>query len=136
MGVLGSSYDDSESTGVAATVDQNVLADDIARLRAAQESTSLAELGGAAEAARGVRAHLSLAQFLDRLPCGFRSRFEIAAQPIGVEGAGKQVVDRHVVPRNLARKTRDKAGQAAARAIGQAENVDRRLDRQRGDIHD
>src|ERR1022692_1362892 len=119
MDVLGSSCDDSESTGVAAAVDQNVLADDIARLRAAQESTSLAELGGAAEAARGVR-----------------SRFEIAAQPIGVEGAGKQVVDRHVVPRNLARKTRDKAGQAAARAIGQAENVDRRLDRQRGDIHD
>jgi hypothetical protein len=55
------------------------------------------------------------------------------AQAVGVEGAGQQVVDRDVARRQprLPRQAGDEAGQAAARAVAQAQHVDRRLHRAR-----
>ena len=55
-----------------------------------------------------------------RLARRLRARSHRRAQPIGVERAGQQVVDRHVVARDLAREAGDEAGEPGARAVGQA----------------
>jgi hypothetical protein len=53
-----------------------------------------------------------------------------ALEAIGVEGAGQQVVDGHALRRDgRARHAGHEAGEAAARAVGEAQDVDRRLHR-------
>ena len=59
------------------------------------------------------------------------------AQAVGVEGAGQQAVDGDASRRQLAaREAGDEARQAAARSVREAEDVDRRLHRARGDVDD
>src|SRR5690606_26631271 len=58
-------------------------------------------------------------------------------QPVGVELARQQVVDGHATGGDLAaRNTRDEAGQPAARAVGQAQDVNGRLHGAGGDVDD
>ena len=59
-----------------------------------------------------------------------------AAQPVGLERARQQPVDGDVVDHGLARQAGDEAGEAGARAVGQAQHLDRRLHRGRGDVDD
>ena len=59
-----------------------------------------------------------------------------AAQAVGVERARQQAVDGDVVDHGLARKSGDEAGEAGARAVGQSQNLDRRLHRGGGDVDD
>jgi hypothetical protein len=59
------------------------------------------------------------------------------ADAVGVEEAGQQVVDGDVVPDGLPRESpATKPVRPAARAVGQAQHVDRRLHRAGGDVHD
>ena len=89
-----------------------------------------AEFVDRAEAPAGV-ARRGLRAASRRTTClRLRARTRIVARRRSVSnGAGQQVVDRHVVPRDLAREPGDEPGEAGARAVGQAEDVDRRLDR-------
>ena len=59
-----------------------------------------------------------------------------AAQPVGVERPGQQAVDGDAVAHRDARHAGHEAGQAGARAVAQPQDVDRRLHRARGDVHD
>src|SRR6188768_1494748 len=58
---------DSVGAGVGAAVDQHVLARDVARVRAAQESAGGTEFVRVAEALRRNGLHARVADFLDRL---------------------------------------------------------------------
>ncbi len=58
-------------------------------------------------------------------------------QAVGIKGARQQVVDGDALcGQPAARNAGHKAGQAAARAIGQPQDVDRRLHRAAGDVDD
>lgn len=120
-----------------AAVEQQVLAGHVAGMDAAEKGAEGAELVGGPEAAcRNAPAAL-LADGLGALRRGPGGGIQGLAQALGIEGSGQQVVDRHVAPGQvrLAGQAGDEAGQAAARAIGEAENVDRRLYRRRSDAH-
>lgn len=70
-------------------IQQHVLSRQVARLHAAQERTHRAELVGAAEALR--RAITASSAWPDFV----RAPLQRGAQPIGIERAGQQPVDRH-----------------------------------------
>jgi hypothetical protein len=121
---------------IGTAVEKQVLGRDEAGLHAAQEGAGVAEFVRRPEAAGGVggaaaREHLGGVQalVLRPLPGGL-------AQAVGLEGAGQQVVDGDVVAHVLPRDAGDEAGQAGARAVGQAQDVDRRLHGRRGDVDD
>src|SRR6267378_1629835 len=126
----------SERPRVGAAVQQQILAGNVTRLRAAQIGAGIAEFLDAAEAARRVRLGAGLAQLLVAPAARLGVELEVRAQPVGVERAGQQVVDGHVVAHGLARQPGDEAGEAGARAVRQAELGDRVLHRARGDVDD
>ena len=74
--------------------------------------------------------------FLHRAIVALREMRGAAAQPVGQERAGQDVVDRHVMLRHLTRQAGDETGQPGARAVAHAKLRDRRLHRGRGDVHD
>jgi hypothetical protein len=59
-----------------------------------------------------------------------------AAQPVGIEGSRQQPVDGDVIDHGLARDAGDKAGEAGAGAVGQAQDLDRRLHRGGSNVDD
>ena len=77
----------------------------------------------------GIRGAPRREQLVDGLAGGLGGADRGRAQPVGVERPGQQVVDGDVVPRDLPGEAGDEAGEARARAVGQAQDVDRRLDR-------
>ncbi|SOY55961.1 hypothetical protein CBM2585_A60166 [Cupriavidus taiwanensis] len=105
-------------------------------MAAAQEGAGGAELGGLAEAARRVGRGAALRHFLDAQAGLLRAAFHGLEQAVGIERAGQQVVDGDAVLRHFARDAGNEAGQARARAVGQAQHIDRRLDRAAGDVDD
>src|SRR5205823_6835938 len=107
----------SERPRIGAAVQQQVLAGNVTRLRAAQVGAGIAEFLDAAEAARRVRLGAGLAQLLVALAARLGVELEVRAQPVGVERAGQQVVDGHVVAHGLARQPGDEAGEAGAREL-------------------
>ena len=112
-----------------ASVDQQILADDVARISTTQKGARATELFGCTEAIGGYRRHLCLGErfvVLSRL----RSQFAKAVGlPIGREWPGQQVVDGDVVLGNLARKSRNETSETGSRRIGQSEMCERRLHR-------
>ena len=101
-----------------------------------QRNAQIAELARVAEASRRRRIHRRVANLVERLAGGPRANLEVRAQPVGDERAGQQVVDRDVVAHDASREPGDEAGQPRARAVGEAEDVDRRLDGARRDVDD
>src|SRR5207302_8933126 len=107
----------SERPRVSTAVEQQILAGNVTCLRAAQVGAGIAELLDAAEAARRVRLGARLAQLLVALAARLGVVLEVRAQPVGVERAGQQVIDGHVVAHGFARQPGDEAGEARARAV-------------------
>src|SRR5574340_945115 len=126
----------SERARIRPAVEQQVLAGDEAGVGAAQEGAGVAEFGRVAEAAGGIGVHARAAHLLVGLAARLGARHERGLQAIGVERPGQQVVDGDVVLHGLARQSGDEAGEPRARTVGQPENVDGRLHRTRGDVHD
>jgi shikimate dehydrogenase len=112
----------SKRSRIRPAVDQEILPGEIARLRAAQERARGAELVRHAEPQRGYAFAAHVEQFFDRLALRLRLPDRGAAQPVGIECAGQQVVDRHVVRDRLARKARHESRQPRSRAIRQAQD--------------
>src|SRR6185437_11463106 len=106
----------SKRAGKGAAVDEDVLAGDVAGLRAAQKRAQRAELVGPAEAAGGNAGH------------ALRQLFSVVAErrayAIGVEHAGLDRIDCHVVARVFARGAGEKGGEAGARPGGDVEPGD------------
>src|SRR5258706_5862492 len=125
-----------ERAGVVAAIDQKILAGEVARLCAAKISAVVAEFLGGAETAGGTAFLARALELLGRLALLLGVELEVRAQAIGPHRARQQVVDGHVVAHGFPRQAGDEAGEAAARAVGQAELGDRRLDGARGDVHD
>src|SRR6266851_6412163 len=123
-------------TRVLAAVHQQVLAGDIARVRAAQEGAGRAEFLGRAEAAGRIHLGAGRVLIVIALAALGGARLVSAAQPIGVERTGQQAVDGDAVPDSDAGHAGHEAGEAAARAVAQPQYVDRRLHRARRDVHD
>ena len=85
---------------------------------------------------RRYRVHRHLTHLVQGLAAGLGAACHCLLESIGIDRTGQQVVDRHVVPRDLARNSGDEPGEPAARAVGESENIDRRLDRRRRDVDD
>src|SRR6185369_7557837 len=121
----------SVRAGVGPPVNQDVLSDDVAGALAAKESARRTELLGRAKALgrNGVAAPFGYG--LQRLAGFLGKATQRCLEPVGIESARQQVVDRHVGGRELVgpRQARDKSGQAAARPVRQAQHMKRRLDR-------
>src|SRR5438093_12656003 len=92
-----------KGTRVGAAVEDEVLAGDVAGLGAADERTHLAELRRGAEASRGILGLALPGDLLDRLAASLRLGRDVGTQPIRVEGARQDIVDRDVVRDRLAR---------------------------------
>src|SRR5882672_2348734 len=125
-----------ERAGVDAAVDEEILPGDVARLRAAQVGAQVAELLGRAEAARGNRLLEVPLDLFHAQAFFLRVELRIALQAVGPESAREDVVDGDVGGHGLACQSRDEAGEAAARAVGERELGDRRLYRARCDVDD
>src|SRR5262249_18304388 len=125
-----------ERPRVRAAVEHEVLPGDVAGLGAANEGADLAELLRRAEASGRVLGPALAGDLLERLAARLGLRLDIGAEPIGVERAGEDVVDRHVVGDRLAAETGDEAGEPGASAVGQTQALDRRLHRDRRDVDD
>src|SRR6185312_7293542 len=95
-----------------------------------------AELLGGAEAAGRMGLGARGVLLLEALAGLGGARPGRVAEPIGVERARQQAVDGDAVTDRGARHAGDEAGQARARAVAEAEDVDRRLHRAGGDVHD
>src|SRR5580704_7321681 len=121
---------------VLAAVHQQVLAGDVARVRAAQEGTGRAEFLGRAEAAGRVRLGAGSVLLVIALAALGGARLVGAAQAIGVERAGQQAVDGHTMTDGDTGHAGHEAGETAPRAVAQPQYVDRRLHRTRRDVHD
>src|SRR5213075_374454 len=99
-----------ERARVRAAIDQEVLAGDVARLRAAEIGAGVAEFGGIAEppgrdGAQPIRRHLLLRQ-----PGRLGKTGDRLSGSVGEERARQQVVDGHVVLRGLPGEAGDEAG--------------------------
>src|SRR4051812_38638766 len=107
----------SIGAGVGAAIDQDVLAGDVAGVRAAKEGARRTEFLRAAEAQGRDRLAAQVGHFVHRLSAFLRAALQRRAQAVGVECAGQEVVDRDVRRCELlrARDTGDEAGEAAAR---------------------
>src|SRR5258706_4631163 len=125
-----------ERAGIDTAVDQEILAGDVARLDAAKVGAELAELLGGAEAAGRDLFFPFAFDLLRSFALLLRRNLSVADQPVGPEAPREQVVDGDVVRDGFARETRDKAGEAAPRAVRQGQLGDRRLYRARGDVDD
>src|SRR5882757_2772184 len=117
-------------------IHQQVLAGDVARMHAAQEGAGSAEFLRRAEAAGRVHLGARLEFVLVALAALGSARPVGAAQAVGVEGTRQQAVDGYTAAHRDASDAGDEAGEAAARTVAEAQNVDRRLHRARGDVHD
>ncbi|EMP77871.1 cell wall surface anchor family protein [Burkholderia pseudomallei MSHR1043] len=126
----------SKCAGIRAAVEQPVLPGDVARMDTAEERARRAELVRRAEALRRNFLRAPRAQLVDGRALRLRRRGERRRDPVGVEEARQQVVDRHVVLGHLAREPRDEAREPRARAVGQREHVDRRLHGRARDVDD
>src|SRR4051794_1982893 len=104
-----------------AAVEQEVLARDVAGLRAAKVGAGIAEFLDRAEAAGRVGLGANLSELVRRLSRLLRVELEVAAQPVGLERAGQEIVDGHVLAHGLAREAGDEPGQAGARAVREPE---------------
>ncbi len=106
---------------ISPAIDQDVLPDDVAGMLAAQERADRAELLRRAEAAAGLRRLRFRERRVERHAARACIGLGQLDQAVGLVRAGQQVVDRDVVFRDLARQAGDEAGQAGARAVGEAE---------------
>src|SRR5690606_39105970 len=93
----------SEGARREAAVDPQILAGDVAGMGRAQEGAGVAELLGRAETAGGDARVLALAVFLDADAGLLGAEFRGGANAVGVELAGKQVVDGDVPRGHAAR---------------------------------
>src|SRR5579864_1322104 len=127
---------DLQRSREGAAVEHDVLTGDVAGLGAAQERAEQAELFRFAETTARIELGTLGLQLFRRdaalLGLGLRD----AAQAVGVERPGQEPVDGDVVDHGFPRQAGDESGQAGARAVGEAENVDRSLHRGRGDVDD
>src|SRR5213076_1087836 len=105
-------------------VDQEVPARDEARVGAADERAELAELRRVAEAAGGSGSVPVTHDLLDGAAARLRLHGDGRAQPVRVEGARQEVVDRHVMADGLAREPRDEAREPGARPVREPQDVD------------
>src|SRR3954447_8283953 len=126
----------SKGPWISAAVEQDVLADDIARVHAAQEGAHGAEFLRRPVAARRVGLLARVPRLLERLSGGLGARLHRGIEPIGLEMSRQHVVDRYAVTRDFSRESRREPGETAARAIRQAQHRNGRLYRARGDVHD
>ena len=74
--------------------------------------------------------------FLEGATCLRRARFCRASQAVGVERSRQQAIDRHAMTDRRARDAGHEAREARPRTVAEPQNVDRRLYRTRGDVHD
>src|SRR3954470_13992398 len=125
----------SECTGVRPAIDEEVLAGDIARLRAAQISARIAELGRVAESPGRDGLEALGGGFLFAEAARLREAGQRLARAVGEEGTGQEVVDGDVVPHGLARHAGDEAREPGAGAVRKSERRQRRFYRGRGDVH-
>src|SRR5215211_7697875 len=102
-------------------VHQQVLAGDVARMRAAQEGAGGTEFLRRAEAAGRVHLGTGLELFLVALAALGGAGLVGAAQAVGVEGTRQQAVDGHAMTHRDARHAGNEAGEAAPRAVAQAQ---------------
>src|SRR5574343_933330 len=122
---------------IGAPIGQPVLAGNVARMHAAQKGADRAKFPRCAQAprrnGRGVRGpHLLQAAAGARGLSG-----KGGGEAVGVELARQEVVDRDPARRQrAARHTSDKPREAAARSVGQTQDVDGRLDGAGGDVDD
>src|SRR6266851_6290383 len=126
----------SERPRIGAAVQQPILAGDIAGLDTTQEGAGGAEFVGAAEAPSRVLLHALRRDGVGALAGALGGMGDGRAQAVGVERSGQQIVDRDVMDDGLAGDAGDETVQARTRAVGEAENVDRRFHRARGDVDD
>src|SRR5436309_4471070 len=126
----------SERARVRPAVDQEVSARDEARVGAADERAELAELRRVAEATGGGGSVPVTHDFLDGATARLGLDGDGRAQPVGVEGAGQEVVDRDVVADGLAREPRDEPREPGARSVREPQDVDGVLHGARRDIDD
>src|SRR5688572_1999909 len=87
----------SEGSWISPAVEQQVLAGNVPRLRAAEIGAGVAELLNGAEPFRRIRLPAGLGQVGRALAQPLGVELEVGAQPVGVERAGQEAVDRHVV---------------------------------------
>src|SRR6185312_2462131 len=113
----------SKRTGISTAVDEPVLARNVARVRAAQESARLAELFGLPEPLRGNAGGTLAPRLVDADPFRLSLRAQRGSNAIGIEQARQQVVDRHVVLRHLARNARDETREPRACSVREAQHV-------------
>src|SRR5262249_19574877 len=123
-----------ESARARTAIEHKVLPGDVTALGAADEGAHLTELGSGAGAPGRVLGLALPGVVLDRSAGGLRDGRDGGPEPVGVEGPGQEVVDRDVVRDGLAREPRDEAREPGAGAVGEPEDADRRLHRDRGDV--
>ena len=125
-----------KGSGKSAAVYDEVLTGNIARLGAAHKRAQIAEFGRVTEPAGRVCLAPAGDNVIQVLAGFFRRRELGLAQAVGIERSRQNIVDGDVVNHRRARQAGDKSGQPGARAIGQAQDIDGRLDGNRGDIDD
>src|SRR4051794_25945094 len=103
----------SKGPWISAAVEQDVLADEVARVHAAQEGAHGAEFLGRSVAARRIRLLAGVPRLLERLSRGLGARLHRGVEPIGLEMSRQQVVDRHAVSRDFSRESRGETGETA-----------------------
>src|SRR3979411_1376303 len=87
----------SERTGIGAAVDQDILPGDVAGLRRAQERAGRAEFVGVPKPPGRIGRSDFLGDVADVTRGTLRQRCQIRLQAVGIEGAGQQIVDGHIV---------------------------------------
>src|SRR5438874_2844740 len=121
---------------VSAAIEHEVLPGDVAGLGTADERAHLAELGRGAEPPGRVLGLTLPGDLLDRSPARLRDGRDGGAEPVGIEWARQDVVDRDVVSDGLPAEAGDEPGEPGAGAVRKAEDVDGRLYRDRRDVDD
>src|ERR1700738_1785463 len=91
----------SERARITTAVEEDILARDVAGVRAAQEGADQAKLIGSSKAARAF-ARAPFFEHLVRRLTGPRGGACLPAEVISAEGARQNVVDGHVVARDIA----------------------------------
>jgi len=103
-------------------------------LYAAEVSAGFTEFIGFAEAASRVGVATLVPHFIEWAFGGVGCGLYSGSEAVGLEGAGQKIVDGDVVGDGLAGKARDEPGEAATRAVGEAENIDGSFDSSGGDV--
>src|SRR3954462_9332599 len=110
-----------ERARIGATVDKEVLAGHVARLRTAEVRARIAELRGIAQPPRRYRLQALGRRLLLRDTARLGEAGQGLARAIGEEGARQEIVDRHVGLPRLARQAGDETGEPGARAVRKPE---------------